>query len=222
MSLLKFAPLGVALAAACAFIASSFISCSRKSSVVRTDHPVSGQISAFGSPRITRAFIPEGNFNRRSPKKMKPRYITIHSTQNESPGANAEAHAKLLQRAGLGNLSWHFTVDEACIYQSLPTDEQGEHADYDGPGNRLSIGIEMCENRGNCLESTMNRTASLTAWLMKKHDIPISRVVPHQHWRRVHPDGTDRGHKNCPHFLMDDGKPGKKWRAFLNRVKSYQ
>ena len=31
----------------------------------------------------------------------------------------------------------------------MPTNEQGEHADFDGPGNRYSIGIEMCENRGN-------------------------------------------------------------------------
>jgi len=34
-------------------------------------------------------------------------------------------------------------------------------------------------------------------------------------------DGRDLGHKNCPHFLLDDGKPGPKWEAFLRKVKSY-
>jgi N-acetylmuramoyl-L-alanine amidase len=28
-------------------------------------------------------------------------------------------------------------------------------------------------------------------------------------------------HKNCPHFLMDGGKPGKKWRWFQGRVNYY-
>ena len=153
---------------------------------------------------------------------MKPRYITIHSTSNQSPTANAEAHCRLLHRAGLGILSWHFTVDENSIYQTLPTDERGQHADYEGPGNQYSIGIEMCENEGNSRDKTLDRTARLTAWLMKKHDIPISRVVPHQHWRRVRQDGKDFGHKNCPHFLMDNGEPGRKWNAFLKQIQSYR
>ncbi|MEO1845664.1 MAG: hypothetical protein ABGZ37_15485 [Akkermansiaceae bacterium] len=34
-------------------------------------------------------------------------------------------------------------------------------------------------------------------------------------------DGCDLGHKNCPHFLLEDGKPGRKWQVFLRKVKSY-
>jgi len=59
--------------------------------------------------------------------------------------------------------SWHFTVDDHSIYQTLPTNETGEHADYEGEGNRSSIRIEMCVNRGNNLGSTIDRTAQLTA-----------------------------------------------------------
>jgi N-acetylmuramoyl-L-alanine amidase len=174
------------------------------------------------APHIVVDLIPPGGLNRHSPKKMKPQFITIHSTANQSPKANAEAHVRLLHRSGLGTLSWHFTVDQDNIFQTLPTDEQGQHADYDGPGNQYSIGIEMCENEGNDREKTLEQTAKLTAWLMRKHDIPISQVVPHQHWRRVRPDGKDFGHKDCPHFLMDDGVPGRKWKAFLKQVGSFR
>lgn len=154
---------------------------------------------------------------------MKPRFITIHSTANSAPSADADAHVRLLHRAGLGKLSWHYTVDEDSIFQTLPNDEQGQHADYEGQGNKHSIGIEMCENRGNSQERTLDQTAKLTAHLMKKYDIPMSRIVPHYHWRRVRSDGKDFGHKACPRILMDsNGKPGKKWTGFLKRVQSYR
>ena len=122
----------------------------------------------------------------------------------------------------LGFLTWHFSVDDSSIYQSLPTNEQGQHADYEGLGNRASIGIEMCENAGNSFPATLDRTARLTAWLMKKHRIPLKNVVPHQHWRRIrHSDGRDLGHKNCPKPLLTNGKLGPKWFAFKKRIESY-
>ena len=181
------------------------------------------------APEITSALIPKGKYGRHKATKMVPRYITIHSTQNFSKGADAAAHAQLIGRGGLtsrhnslGYLTWHFTVDQNSIYQSLPTDEQGQHADYDGPGNRFSIGIEMCENQGNSREQTLDRTAKLVAWLIVRHHIPISNVVPHQHWRRIRSsDQRDMGHKNCPLFLIDNGKPGAKWAAFFKRIEGY-
>ena len=100
----------------------------------------------------------------------------------------------------------------------MPTSEQGEHADFDGPGNRYSIGIEMCEHRGNNRQATLDRTAKLAAYLMKRHGIPIRNVVPHYHWPRK---GRSPANKNCPHYLMTNGRPGPKWRAFLSRVNYY-
>lgn len=181
------------------------------------------------SLRITKALIPEGRYGRRNARSMRPTYITIHSTQNFGRGADARTHARLLQRGGLksqnnslGYLTWHFTVDARNIYQSLPTNEQGQHADYEGTGNRKSIGIEMCEHRGNSRYATIDRTARLTAELMRRYNIPASHIVPHQHWRRIrYSDGKDLGHKNCPHFLMTNGKPGAKWQSFIKLVKSY-
>lgn len=182
------------------------------------------------TPQITDAFIQDGLHGRHVIRPMTPKYITIHSTQNTAEGANAETHARALangalksQHNSLGFLTWHFTVDDHSIYQSLPTNEQGQHADYDGPGNQFSIGIEMCENIGNSREITIERTANLTAWLLRQYDIPLSNVVPHQHWRRIRPtDNKDLGHKNCPHFLLDNGVPGEKWKGFLGRVAFYR
>jgi len=171
--------------------------------------------------------VPKGTHGRRVVRSMKPRYITIHSTQNYT--ADAERHSLALKRGALrapkrrggnriGYLIWHFTTDDTRAIQHMPTSEQGEHADFDGPGNRYSIGIEMCENRDGSLPRTIDRTAKLTALLMHQHGIPLNRVVPHYHWPRK---GTRRPHKNCPHFLMDGGKPGRKWRGFLSQVNRY-
>jgi N-acetylmuramoyl-L-alanine amidase len=123
-----------------------------------------------------------------------------------------------LKNSKLGKLSWHYTVDEKVAVQHIPTTEQGRHADFDGPGNKYSIGIEMCEHPGNSRSATMDRTAKLTAWLMKQHNIPLSRVVPHYHWPRW---GRNPPNKNCPHFLLDNGKPGRKWNAYLAKIKKY-
>lgn len=193
--------------------------------------PVAPPSSKFARSGLTirEAFIPEGRYGRHRIRFMRPRFITIHSTQNRGGGANARAHARLLQRGGLtsrhnslGYLTWHFTVDESRIYQSLPTNEQGQHADYEGPGNKRSIGIEMCENRGNSRSATLDRTARLAAELMRRYDIPLRNVVPHQHWRRIrHSDRKNMGRKNCPHFLLARGKRGRKWQAFLDQVKSH-
>jgi N-acetylmuramoyl-L-alanine amidase len=171
--------------------------------------------------------VKKGTYGRRVVRPMNPRYITIHSTQNYSAGA--DKHSEALKNGALrspktrygnriGFLIWHFTVEDGKAIQHLPTSEQGEHADFHGPGNRLSIGIEMCENRGNHLATTIERTAKLTAVLMKQKGIPLNHVVPHYHWPRR---GKTPANKNCPHFLLNHGRPGLKWRRFLGRVDYY-
>jgi N-acetylmuramoyl-L-alanine amidase len=168
--------------------------------------------------------VPRGTHGRKVVRPMAPRYITIHSTQNFI--ADAERHSLALKRGALrspktrngnriGYLIWHYTTDDRVAIQHMPTHEQGEHADFNGPGNRMSIGIEMCEHRGSSRAATVERTAKLTAVLMKRHNIPLRNVVPHYHWPRK---GKNPANKNCPHFLMDNGRPGAKWRAFVSRV----
>lgn len=179
---------------------------------------------------MTQALVPKGLYGRHRIRPMTPRYITIHATENFSAAGNARAHAQMLQTGSLkgehnslGFLIWHFTVDDHSIYQTQPCNEQGQHADYEGQGNRESIGIEMCENRGNSREVTLDRTAKLTALLMKQYNIPLSNVVPHQHWRMIrYDDRRDLGHKTCPHFLVKGGESDPNWRAFLAKVAAYR
>lgn len=182
--------------------------------------------AAWKGFRVKRDLVPAGKFGRKLMEPMVPRYVTVHSTQNFAAGADANAHARG-QRQGnfkskhnrLGYLAWHFTVDESHVIQSLPCNERGQHADYEGPGNLGSIGIEMCEHPGNDRARTVDRTARLCALLMAEYSIPLDHIVPHHHWRRIRfSDKRDIGHKNCPHFLLDNGKPGKKWRSFLALV----
>lgn len=173
--------------------------------------------------------IPRGRHARKYRRSMRPRYITIHSTQNYSSSADALRHSQALKNGKLrarkrkggnriGYLVWHYTIDQSRAVQHLPTNEQGEHADFDGPGNRYSIGLEMCENRGNSRSATLERTAKLAAYLMHKYKIPLRKVVPHYHWPRK---GLSQPHKNCPHYLLDHGRPGAKWQWFLAKVNKH-
>jgi len=179
------------------------------------------------SVHLKNDMVPRGRHGRKVHRSMRPQYITIHSTQNYT--ADAWQHSRALKNGALrspksrygnriGYLIWHFTVDDKVAIQHMPTTEQGEHADFGGPGNRLSIGIEMCEHRGSNKRATIERTAKLTAVLMKKNGISLRNVVPHYHWPRR---GKVPPNKNCPHFLLDNGRPGAKWRWFLSRVNSY-
>ncbi|MDF1813253.1 MAG: N-acetylmuramoyl-L-alanine amidase [Verrucomicrobiales bacterium] len=167
--------------------------------------------------------IAPNRYGRKGRRPMKPQYITIHSTQNYT--GDAFDHARALKKGALrggviGYLCWHFTVQDDAVIQHIPTCERGEHADFNGPGNRYSIGIEMCEHEGNNILETIDRTAKLTASLMHHHDIPISNVVPHYHWPRR---GYEPPNKNCPHFLLEDGRPKDTWQWFIGRVhRHYQ
>lgn len=183
----------------------------------------------YSEANVKKSYIPNGRHARKYKRRLNPQYITIHSTQNFASGADAWRHAKALnngklraykRRGGnrIGYLTWHFTVDQSVVVQHLPTNEQGEHADFDGPGNNTSLAIEMCEHRGNSRSATLERTAKLTAWLMYQHNIPLRNVVPHYHWRR---EGLSKPHKNCPHYLLDNGRPGAKWQWFLSKVNKH-
>lgn len=190
--------------------------------------PVLNRPAILSHIRLRRDLIPQGTHGRKYYRPMNPRYITIHSTQNYSAGAlrhslalkNGKLRSRKVRGGNrIGYLTWHYTVDDQLSVQHLPDTEQGEHADFDGPGNNYSIGIEMCEHRGSNLNATIERTAMLTASLMLKHNIPIQNVKAHYHWPRA---GRTPENKNCPHFLLDNGKPGRKWRWFKAKVEMYR
>lgn len=138
--------------------------------------------------------------------------LTIHNTSNKSKGANAKAHSKWVRETGyyiLDNgkknwVSWHFTVDDKRVIRHLPLNEKAWHA---GPGNAVSLGIEICMNQDIDQPAAFDRAARLCACLL--HDLSLSPddVVTHKHWTG----------KSCPILLMDDGD----WRQFIDTVEGY-
>lgn len=150
--------------------------------------------------------IPRGNRNRPG-HPMTPRYITIHETANTSRGANAEMHRRFTHNGGGSEgVSFHFVVDDSEIVELLPTTENGWHAGdgANGTGNRESIGIELCVNSDGDFQKTLALGARLVARLMETRNIPIERVVQHNHWSG----------KGCPANLRRGG-----WQQFIRAVR---
>ena len=157
--------------------------------------------------------IPASNPGRTN-RAMVPRYITVHNTSNTSRTADADAHRRLLNRSQgyyyttrTGRkiyLTWHYTVDDRQTIKHLNVSQQGIHASS-SVGNSSSIGIEICINAGIDQDAAFLRAARLVAVL--RHDLAIgaANVRAHYHWNR----------KKCPILLMDSGRPGTKWNAFL-------
>ena len=86
--------------------------------------------SPSSSPRSASSLLAEVRLKRdilshsargRTGRPMTPRYITIHSTQNWSPGADSNRHALALKNSKLGRISWHYTTDDRQAVQHLPT-----------------------------------------------------------------------------------------------------
>lgn len=158
---------------------------------------------AFTELALVQDFIPVRNSNRPG-TKLTPRFITIHNTDNESPGANAAAHAKYQkgQEARNRQVSWHFTVDDRNVYQSLPTNEVGWHAGT-AQGNASSIGIEICMHPEMDTARAYRRAALLVAVMARRLEIPVPNgVVQHNRWSG----------KNCPRVLRNEPD---RWTKFL-------
>lgn len=161
-------------------------------------------------PVIKQMLIPASYTYTRPGRKRVPKYITIHETGNSNKGATALSHARLQQNKNPRQASWHYTVDdEDIIYQSVPDDENAYAAgDGTGPGNVLSIQIEICTNSdGNFLKAVEN-AAWLVRQLMTKHNLAVKDVVQHNNWSG----------KNCPENLRN-GSKGINWNGFISSLR---
>ncbi len=150
-------------------------------------------------------FIPKSLTETRPGIKLVPHYITVHETDNTSKGATAAAHARLQYNGNSRTASWHYTVDDHEIWQSIPDDEVAWHAGdgHNGTGNRQSLAVEICVNSDGDFEKAKSNAIWLIRQLMSKHNIPIDRVVPHQHWSG----------KNCPRHILTY------WDSFVQQIK---
>lgn len=135
-------------------------------------------------------------------------YITVHETDNTSRGAGAQAHAAY-QRNGGGGASWHYQVDGKQAIQSYSDSAQCFHAgDGRGSGNMKSVAIETCVNPDGDWAATKRNLVELILVLMKRHNVPVSRVVQHNHWSG----------KNCPSTMRANGN--RQWNEVIAAVKA--
>ncbi|MBO0961652.1 N-acetylmuramoyl-L-alanine amidase [Neobacillus sp. MM2021_6] len=161
---------------------------------------------------IIQRFIPASNKETRPGIKMTPKYITIHETDNPGAGADANAHAQLQERGNDRAASWHLQIDDQEAIQSIPFTEVAYAAGdgKNGPGNTLSIHIEIAVNSDGDFQKAVSNTAEVTKQLMVQFNIPLSNVVQHNHWTG----------KNCPRYLRS-GEKGITWSNFIAMLENY-
>jgi len=140
------------------------------------------------------------------------RYLVIHYTGND--GDTAENNVRYFANNSVG-ASAHFFVDANEVVTSVPESDTAWHCGaktYQHPQcrNSNSIGIELCSYRENgvynFLEGTLNNAAELTAFLSKKYEIPVNRILRHY----------DVTGKQCPEPMLRDAEL---WQKFLKEVE---
>jgi len=151
------------------------------------------------------------------------KYIVIHYTAND--GDTDENNGKYFDGANR-NASAHYFVDDDSVTQSVPDDYvawhcggglqgSGGHSFYKQCTNTNSIGIEICDDIKNGViypsAKTIENVVALTKSLMKKYNVPASRVIRHY----------DVTGKTCPAYWCGTTAKNAKWKTeFWNKLSS--
>ena len=125
------------------------------------------------------------------------KYIVYHDTANINENANAKMHNEYLYGSynkGDRARSWHYTVDDTCIYHNVPDNEVTWQGDsYEAYAK--SIGIETCVNVGSDFYRTWQSMGKLVASLISEYGLDISAVKQHYDFNK----------KDCPKTLRNNG-----------------
>lgn len=145
------------------------------------------------------------------------RYLVVHDTGNTSTGAGAMSHYRYLQGAQRYG-SAHYYLDDKMIIQTIGDSFTawaiGDKWGYKNNPNRVvdaknanSISIELCINSDIDKAKAYKNLLELVKNLMKKFNIPPSRVIRH----------FDATGKTCPGSWS--GQNWAKWWAFKEDIK---
>lgn len=142
-------------------------------------------------------------------QKITPTSITIHNTDwinVSSETTPAEQYSRATVNGNLNDVRIHFYVDDKCAWQNLPLDLMSWHSGTN-EGNRTSISIEciMSGNYNATDKKSEDNAAKLAAYLLKKFNFGIEKMVTHKYWNG----------KQCPLYILPH------WNDFVNKVKSY-
>jgi N-acetylmuramoyl-L-alanine amidase len=150
--------------------------------------------------------------NRRPGTPLNPQYLTIHSTGNAGSTAKGE-RSNLTRRGNEMEVSFHVVVDDKEAIECIPFNEVAFHA-YSS-GNRVSIGLEMCES-GN-RSKTLQNAIALSAKVLKDHGWNESKLRRHYDWPR-----SNGKRKSCPGILLKPELRKNSWETwewFISEVK---
>ena len=140
------------------------------------------------------------------------KYIVIHGTGHVAPCKNFALNLKNNKCSG----SAHYFVGDGEIRQVISDNNIAWHVGnpkncykvkMSDVKNNNSIGIEMCETNvktGNVTHETIELTSQLVKMLMKKYNIPASRVIRH----------FDVLSKPCPTGFLTDSK----WKSLKQQL----
>lgn len=153
------------------------------------------------------------NYTHMSNKKNE--YIVIHYTGNATD--TALANARYFETVNRG-ASANYFVDQTTVYQCVLDSDKawhvgvnyGNHTLFGKCTNSNSIGIEMCSNKKKIAQDTYKNTVALTKKIMKKYNIPASRVVRHY----------DVCNKVCPGWSGWTIKNDKIWKQFKKDIQA--
>lgn len=157
----------------------------------------------------------------------KIKYIVIHYTGND--GDSDESNCKYFKN-NIIKASAHYFIDDDSVTQSVPDNYiawsvgGNRYSNYKITGgasyyglctNTNSINIELCDNVKNGViypsTKTIKNAIKLTKTLMKKYNIPASRVIRH----------FDVTGKSCPAYWCGTTAKNKKWLIeFWNNLNS--
>ncbi len=106
-----------------------------------------------------------------------PQCIVVHNTDNFAAGADARAHARAQYQGNFQIMSAHYYVDDGEIaYQAAPHSRGCWHVGrnygsknlFGRYGNRNSIAVEMCVQKGYDYETAFLHTVELVKNLMNE------------------------------------------------------
>lgn len=144
----------------------------------------------------------------------KPQAIIIHNAA--TPNGTAKALNRALHNSKEYK-SWHFSVDDKDIIQSLPLNRNA-FATGDGAyglGNRTGIHIEIAKDNDNDSKDEWKKArdngAKLASELLHKYGLSIDCLKKHQDYKM-----TSGNYKYCPHKILDEG-----WDDFKLLVSQY-
>lgn len=145
---------------------------------------------------VKKNLVSEAKYALKCPNPMIAEYITIHNTYNDASAANEVSY----MIGNTSSTSFHFAVDDKEVIQGLPLNRNAWHTGdgTNGPGNRKSIGVEICYSKsgGAKYYAAEKLAIKFVAQLLKERGWSIDRVRKHQDWSG----------KYCPHRILSEGR----------------